>query len=153
MDRPSIGGFSFFDLPLQDTVRDKTVLGQHVIDIINHVPSPDKTAIEAAINAGKWGPDMLPLPFCIKYDVEVKVITQLVLVPQANGNVSVLKHMHFPDVKLLVPRACQHSRGESSKGGFFMATLPDAVDRGFAFIEEEAGCLGNEWKRIPWPSG
>ena len=47
--------------------------------------------------------------------------------------------------------ASQTSRGEGSKSGFFMASLSEeAVDKGFAFIEEEAARLGSEWKRIQW---
>ena len=115
----------------------------------------------------------------MKYDVEHKVITQLMVVPQANGNVSVLKHMHFPDVKLSQAQIeghamtfrmgfqwfleqlglwqCRHYAlshvTTQPWGGFFMATLPeDAVDRGFAciFIAEKAGRLGSQWKRIQW---
>ena len=159
------------------------------MDIINNVPPPDKTAIETAINSGHWGKDRLPEPVCLKSEMEVN--------PQDNGNISVLKHMYSPDVKLtkacleflcygtpyvlkwqghaqnfrkgfqwfleqlggwqcrqyalthMLP--CHQPRPDSSKGGSYMSNLSEeAVDKGFAFIEEEAGRLGTEWKGVQW---
>ncbi|CAE7187633.1 unnamed protein product [Symbiodinium necroappetens] len=174
------------DAGIQDVRCDSA---KHIVDIINNVPPPDKTAIETAINSGHWGKDRLPEPVCLKSEMEVN--------PQDNGNISVLRHMYSPDVKLtkacleslcygtpyvlkwqghaqnfrkgfqwflqqlggwqcrqyalthMLP--CHQPRQDSSKGGSYMSNLSEkAVDKGFAFIEEEAGRLGTEWKGVQW---
>ncbi|CAE7519037.1 unnamed protein product [Symbiodinium sp. CCMP2592] len=188
------GGIFLSDLPLQDVKCDSA---KHIVDIISDVPPPDKTSIEAAINSGHCGKDRLPEPFCVKSDVEVKLITQFVVISQNNANVSVLKHMYSPDTKLtkacleclcygtpyvlkwqghaqnfrrgfqwfleqlggwqcrhhalthMLP--CHQPRPDGSKSGSYMANLSEeAVDKSFAFIEEEASRLGTEWKRVQW---
>ena len=93
------GGMSIMDLPLQDLPRDQAML-KHFVDVIADVPPPDKTAIETAINAGTWGRDKLPVPFCLKADMELKLITHFVVLDQSNGKVTIMKHMYSPDMKL-----------------------------------------------------
>ena len=124
----------------------------------------------------------------------VKLITQFVVLPQEDGNVCILKHMHCPDLKLgkaTVESLCysapqtlkwqghamsfrkgwqwfleqlggwqcrqyalanvlpnQSNRGD--KGAHLSSLSEDSVDKGFQFIEEEAGRLGSEWKRVQW---
>ncbi|CAE7785106.1 unnamed protein product [Symbiodinium sp. CCMP2592] len=165
------GGISFFDLPLQDVKCDSA---KHIVDIISDVPPPDKTAIEAAINSGHWGKDRLPEPFCVKSDIEVKLIKQFVVIPRNNGNACleslcygtpyVLKWQGHAQnfrrgfqwfLEQLGGWQCQyaltHQPRDGSKGGSYMANLSEeAVDKGFAFIEEEASRLGTEWKCVQW---
>ena len=190
------GGISLLDLPLQEIKGDVGSL-KHIVDIITNVPPPDKSAIELVINSGHWGRDRLPEPFCLKCDMEVKLITQFVVIRQENGNVSILKHMYSPDLKLTRAAAvsfcfgtphtlkwqghaqnfrkgfqwfleqlggwqcrqytlthllpCHQARADGSKAGGYMATLSEEdVNKGFAFIEEESGRLGTEWKRVQW---
>ena len=42
----------------------------------------------------------------------------------------------------------QSNRGD--KGAHLSSLSEDSVDKGFQFIEEEAGRLGSEWKRVQW---
>ncbi|CAE7504581.1 unnamed protein product [Symbiodinium natans] len=40
---------------------------------------------------------------------------------------------------------------KASKQGYYLSTLSEEdVDKGFAFIEQEAGNLASEWKRVQW---
>ena len=182
----SSAGWNLLLRSLQDVRCDSA---KHIVDIINNVLPPDKTAIQTASNSGHWGKDRLPEPVCLKSEMEVN--------PQDHGNISVLKHMYSPDVKLtkacleslcygtpyvlkwqghaqnfrkgfqwfleqsggwqcrqyalthMLP--CHQPRPDSSKGGSYMSNLSEeAVDKGFAFIEEEAGRLGTEWKGVQW---
>ena len=189
------GGMSIMDLPLQDLPRDQAML-KHFVDVIADVPPPDKTAIETAINAGTWGRDKIPVPFCLKADMELKLITQFVVLDQSNGKVTIMKHMYSPDMKLGKEQVhqlchgtpyslkwqghamnfrkgfqwfleqlggwqcrqyalshvmtCQKDRGEGSKGFHLSELTEEEVDKGFAFIQEEAGNLASEWKRVQW---
>lgn len=42
------------------------------------------------------------------------------------------------------------NRGECSKGFHLSDLSEEEVDKGFAFIQEEAGNLASEWKRVQW---
>ena len=69
------GGISLVDLPLQDTLSGDAQV-KHVVDVIRDVPPPSKSTIESAINNGDWGSNILPSPFCMKTDMELKLIMQ-----------------------------------------------------------------------------
>ena len=186
------GGISVLDLPITE-VNDGNNYIKHFVDLICDVPPPDKQHIESLINEGKW--NQLPAPFCPKQILDLKLHTQFAVIPQANGNVCVMKHMLSPDVKLtknvaeslchgtanvlkwhgrnaydfkkawqwfieqlggwqcrchsLVPTVPHQEKG--SKNSFHLSDLSEEdVDKGFAFIADEAGNLGSEWKRIQW---
>ena len=94
-----LGGISIIDLPLRDLQRDNTLI-KHIVDIVTDITPPNKGVIEQHVNEGRWSRAELPEPFCQKADMEVKLITQFVVLPQANGNVTMLKHMYSADMKL-----------------------------------------------------
>ena len=91
------GGVTVSDLPLQDTVNESASV-KRIVDVISNVPPPDKIAIETAITAGDCA--FLPAPFSPKTNMEVNLIAQFVVLEEDNGNVTVLKHMYSPDLKL-----------------------------------------------------
>ena len=95
------GGISLLDLHLQDLKKCTTSI-KHIVDMITNVPPPDKSTIESLVSNGQWEKGSLPEPFCLKADMEIVLVTQFVVIPQENGNVSVMKHMYSPDVKLSV---------------------------------------------------
>ena len=190
----AVGGVSVLDLPLQGLSGNQSLL-KHFVDIINDVPPPDKNIIETTVNSGSWGRRELPEPFCPKTDMDVKLVTQFVVIPQNNGKVCVVTHMYSPDLKLSkstvealcysAPQTLQwqghamtfrkgwqwfleqmggwqcrqyalshvlpSEKGRADKAGNYMSGLTEEeVDKGFAFIEEEAGRLGSEWRRVQW---
>ncbi|CAE7829059.1 unnamed protein product [Symbiodinium sp. CCMP2592] len=185
------GGVSIPDLPMT-ALPDKCMV-KHFVDVIMDVPPPNKQMIESVVNQGKWS--QAPAPFCPKTVMDVKLITQFVVLPQDNGNMCVLKHVQAPDVKLtrdVIDKLCYGSvyglkwqghsvydfkkgfqwfleqlggwqcrffglsptyahQQKSSGGGFHLGDLSEEdIDKGFAFIEQEAAHLASEYKRVQW---
>ena len=185
------GGVSIPDFPMT-ALPDKCMV-KHFVDVIMDVPPPNKQMIESVVNQGKWS--HAPAPSCPKTVMDVKLITQFVVLPQDNGNMCVLKHVQAPDVKLtrdVIDKLCYGSvyglkwqghnvydfkkgfqwfleqlggwqcrffglsptyahQQKSSGGGFHLGDLSEEdIDKGFAFIEQEAAHLASEYKRVQW---
>ncbi len=90
------GGINPPDLPI-DLAPDNC-MATHLVDIVCNVELPDKQDIETKVNAGRWSD--LPVPFCLKQDLEIDILIQFALVPQADDKHCLIKHLFTKGCKL-----------------------------------------------------
>jgi hypothetical protein len=62
----------------------RTTVVKHFVDVVADISPPDKAAIQALCDAGKW--DELPAPFCMKDPLQLKYVMQFAVVPDRTAS-------------------------------------------------------------------